>query len=45
MNPLSSLRYTNLVDNINRSWGLIMRYMAMRIELMERELMENRDDG
>lgn len=44
MNPLSSLRYTNLVDNINRSWGLIMRYLALRIELMERELMEESDN-
>ena len=45
MNPLSSLRYTNLVDNINRSWGLIMRYLTLRIKLMERELMEDRNDG
>lgn len=44
MNPLSSLRYTNLVDNINRSWGLIMRYLALRIELMERELMKESEN-
>ena len=43
MNPLSSL-YTNLVDNINRSWGLIMRYLALRLNLRSGTMKESEND-
>lgn len=38
MSPLSSRRYTELVDRLNSSWGILMKYLKLRIEIMEREL-------
>lgn len=40
MNPLSSRRYTELVDRINGSWSTIMLYLRLRIEVMKKELGE-----
>lgn len=40
MNPLSSRRYTELVDRINGSWRTIMEYLELRIKLMKKELGE-----
>ena len=41
MNPMSSRRYTELVDRINASFGTIMKYVRLRIILMEKELEDN----
>lgn len=38
MNPLSSRRYTQLVDSLNTHWYLIRRYLELRIRIMEKEL-------
>ena len=43
INPLSTKRYAQLADKIDRSWGTIMRYLELRIKIMERELAEEKE--
>ena len=40
MNPLSSRRYTELVDRINGSFSLFTKYLKLKIKLMEKEIAE-----
>ena len=42
MNPLNSVRYIELVDRLNGSFGLIREYLELRIKLMRMELSEKR---
>lgn len=41
LSPLSTRRYTELVDRINGSWMTIMKYLNLRIKQMEKELERN----
>ena len=38
LNPLSTRRYTELVDRINGSFGLIIKYLELKIKVMEQDL-------
>jgi hypothetical protein len=38
LNPLSTRRYTELVDRINGSFGLIRKYLELKIKVMEQDL-------
>lgn len=38
MHPLSTVRYVELVDRLNGSFGLIKKYLELRIKLMQMEL-------
>ena len=40
MNPLSSRRYTELVDRINGSFSLFTKYLSLKIKLMKKEIEE-----
>lgn len=42
MSPLSSRRYTELVDRINGSFGLFREYLELRIKMMKIEMAKER---